>query len=324
MTADESPTARALMLLEMIQNSPGITAERLSDRLHVTERAVRRYVGILREAGIPVESTRGRYGGYRIGRGARVPPLMFTETEALSLVMAVLDGYHQPASPSEPVNSALGKIMRVLPDAVAQPAAAFSQVRAGGRAPSAPTPAPDITAALVQASASQHAVRIGYDLGRDAPREMHLDPWAVVVRHGRWYLLCWSHMKHARRVLRVDRVQTVDVLPETFEAPADLDPVEALEEHLAIGWSHKVEVVIEAPAEQVQKWIAKSRGRCEPIDDEHTRLIGSTDEPDWYASLLTAIPFRYKVLGSPELVEATRTLAQRLTYACEPPDADPH
>ncbi|MDF3145792.1 HTH domain-containing protein, partial [Streptomyces sp. T21Q-yed] len=106
MSHDESPTARALLLLELLQNNPGITADRLAGRLGVSERAARRHVGILREAGIPVESTRGPYGGYRLGRGLRLPPLMFTPTEALGLVMAVLDGHHDAADPSGPVGSA--------------------------------------------------------------------------------------------------------------------------------------------------------------------------------------------------------------------------
>ena len=63
MTTDTSPTARALLALELVQGSPGITAERLADKLGVSERAARRYVGILREAGIPIESVRGPYGG---------------------------------------------------------------------------------------------------------------------------------------------------------------------------------------------------------------------------------------------------------------------
>ncbi|MDQ6657328.1 MAG: HTH domain-containing protein, partial [Actinomycetota bacterium] len=82
---DASPTARALMALESIQDSPGITAQRLSVRLGVSDRAVRRYVGILREAGIPIDSAPGRYGGYRVGRGFRLPPLMFSTAEALGL-----------------------------------------------------------------------------------------------------------------------------------------------------------------------------------------------------------------------------------------------
>lgn len=92
--ADASPTARALLALELEQGTPGITADRLAGKLGVSDRAARRYVGILREAGIPIESTRGPYGGYRVGRGLRLPPLMFSTGEALGLVMAVLDGHH--------------------------------------------------------------------------------------------------------------------------------------------------------------------------------------------------------------------------------------
>src|SRR6187401_1240253 len=116
---DESPTARALLALELMQSSPGITADRLGDKLGVSERAARRYVGILREAGIPIDSVRGPYGGYRAGRGLRLPPMVFSATEALGLVMAALDGHHAASDPSDPVGSALGKLIRALPEPVA-------------------------------------------------------------------------------------------------------------------------------------------------------------------------------------------------------------
>ena len=112
---ETTPTARALLVLEMVQNSPGIRGEQLADRLGMTDRAVRRYVGNLRGAGIPVESTRGKYGGYRIGRGVRLAPLMFTAPEALGLVMAVLEG--RAHDPTDPVGQAVAKIIRVLPQA---------------------------------------------------------------------------------------------------------------------------------------------------------------------------------------------------------------
>src|SRR5688572_7506383 len=86
-----SPTARALRALEILQTRPVTTADELAGKLGVTERAVRRYIEILREAGIPVESARGTHGGYRLGRGTRLPPVFFTQAEALGLVMAVLD-----------------------------------------------------------------------------------------------------------------------------------------------------------------------------------------------------------------------------------------
>jgi len=78
-STDISPTARALRTLEILQTRPGTTADELAERLGVTERAARRYVGILREAGIPVESVRGPHGGYRLGRGMKLPPIVFTE-----------------------------------------------------------------------------------------------------------------------------------------------------------------------------------------------------------------------------------------------------
>src|SRR5258707_11654560 len=101
--SDLSPTARALVALELIQGSPGITADRIADKLGVSERAARRYVGMLREAGIPIESVRGPYGGYRVGRGLRLAPLMFSAAEALGLVMAVLDGHHDASDRTDPV-----------------------------------------------------------------------------------------------------------------------------------------------------------------------------------------------------------------------------
>ena len=116
MAHEVSPTARALLALEVIQNSPGVTAQRLGDRLGVTERAARRYVAILREADLPIESVSGPHGGYLVGRGLRLAPLMFTAAEAMGLVMAVLEGHRDAADPGDPVGSALAKIVRLLPE----------------------------------------------------------------------------------------------------------------------------------------------------------------------------------------------------------------
>jgi predicted DNA-binding transcriptional regulator YafY len=162
MNPESSPTARALLALELVQGSPGITADRLADKLGVSERATRRYIGILREAGIPIESVRGRYGGYRAGRGFRLPPLMFTAAEALSLVMAVLDGHHHASDPADPVGSALGKIVRALPEPVAAQAEAVRQTTAPAPDRSAARPDPATTATLVQACSDRRRARLGY------------------------------------------------------------------------------------------------------------------------------------------------------------------
>jgi predicted DNA-binding transcriptional regulator YafY len=311
---DTSPTARALLVLELVQNSPGITADRLADRLGVSDRAVRRYVGILREAGIPIESAPGRYGGYRTGRGLRIPPLMFTAAEALGLVMAVLEG-HGAADPADPAGSAVSKIIRVLPEQLARPADAVRSMSARSPETGAASPDPETTAVLVQACASRRRVRLGYRLEPGRERAMDVDPWAVVVRHGRWYLLCWSHPQNARRVLRVDRVIAAEVLAGTFTPPADLDPSRALEQHLSEGWKYQVEVVIEAPAEAVARWLPRSLGHLEVLGSGRSRLVATTDEPDWYARQLTSIAAPFRVIKPPELREAAAVLGRRLVRA---------
>ncbi|GAA3703543.1 WYL domain-containing protein [Nonomuraea antimicrobica] len=316
MRADASPTARALLAFELIQGSPGITAERLADKLGVSGRAVRRYVEILREADIPIESERGPYGGYRLGRGVRPPPLMFTAAEALGLVMAVLDGHHDAGDPADPVGAALGKIVRALPEPVAAQIEAVRRTAAPAPDRSAARPDPATTTALVRACSDRRRVRLGYRSEAGSEWVAEVEPWAVVVRHGRWYLLCRSCPKDARRAYRIDRVRAVEVLDDAFTPPPGLDPVAMLEEHLAVGWEYETEVVIDAPAETAARWLPRALGRLEPLDARTSRLTGSTSNPAWYAEQLAMIPAPYRIVRCPELQEAARAIGRRLLAAC--------
>jgi predicted DNA-binding transcriptional regulator YafY len=314
---DANPTARALLALELLTGSPGITADQLADKLGVSARAARRYVATLREAGVPIESVRGPYGGYRVGRGVRLPPLVFSASEALGLVMAVLDGHHRAGDPADPVGSALGKLMRALPAPVAAQAEAVRRSAAPAVDRSAARPDPDTTSALVQACSDQRRVRISYRSEAGSEWSPEVDPWAVVVRHGRWYLLCHSHASDARRAYRIDRVGAVEVLDDSFSLPADLDPVAVLEEHLASGWEYTCEVVVDAPLDTVARCLPRSLGRLEAVDEEHTRLVGSTSNPWSYAEQLAALPAPFRVVAGPELRHTTRALGERLLAAGE-------
>ena len=316
---DASPTARALLAFELVQSSPGITADTLADKLGVSERAARRYVGILREAGIPIESVRGPYGGYRVGRGLRLPPLMFSAAEALGLVMAVLDGHHDASDQTDPVGSALGKIVRALPESVAAQAEVVRRTTAPAPDRGAVRPDPGTTAALVQACSNHRRVRLGYRSEAGSEWVTEVEPWAVVVRHGRWYLLCRSHTTDARRAYRIDRVRGVEELDDTFNPPSNLDPVAMLEEHLAVGWEYDVEVIIEAPVDAVVRCLPRALGKLEPIDAKTTRLVGSTSNPIWYVEQLAVIPASYRIVRCPELQEAARRIGQRLLAAAESP-----
>lgn len=311
MAQDVSPTARALLALEAIQNSPGITAQRLGDRLGVTERAARRYVAILREADLPVESVSGPYGGYRVGRGLRLPPLTFTAAEALGLVMAVLEGHRDAADPADLVGSALAKIVRALPERVA---GLIRGVRAATAPPGAAEArvSPELTAELIGSCATARRLRLVYRMGEGRDLEMAVDPWAVVLRHSRWYLLCWSHTRQARRVLRVDRIAAAEPLPGTFTPPADLDALRVLEEHLSQGWDYPVDVLVDATPEETAYWLPRSMGILEPDGERRTRIRATTSNPGWYAGRLAAIEAPFQVLGSAELQRAVAALGRRL------------
>lgn len=314
MAHDVSPTARALLALEMIQNNPGITADRLGDRLGVTERAARRYVAILREADLPIDSVSGPHGGYRVGRGLRLPPLMFTAAEATGLVMAVLEGHRNAADPADLVGGALAKIVRVLPERVAGPVRAFREVSVPPAANEIRA-SPELTTQLVEACTAARRLRLLYRMGKAADRAMEVDPWAVVLRHSRWYLLGWSHTRQAQRVLRVDRIIAIEAMPGTFTPPPELDALRTLEEHLSQGWTHPVDVLVDATVDETSRWVPRSLGRLEPDEQNRTRLRATTDEPDWYARQLAAIPAPFRIIGSRELQHAMAALGQRLARA---------
>ncbi len=314
MSAQTSPTARALLVLELLQNHPGTTASELAEALGVTERAARRYVGILREAEIPVQSSRGRYGGYALGRGVRLPPLVFSSTEALGVVMAVLEGHHDAADAADPVGNALRKIMRALPEAVAAQAELLRQTARPVRSQPAVSPDPGITAELVAASAGRRVVRLDYRTPDGAQWSTRVEPWAVLVREGRWYLLCRRVSTAAMRTYRVDRIRAVEVLADSYEVPAEIDPAAELERNFAAGYPFPVEVVIEAPIAQLDG-LSRTVGELTAIDDTRTRLVATTGDPPYYAEILAGIPHPFQVIGGPEIAEAVVALGSRLVSA---------
>lgn len=313
-----SPTARALRALDVLQARPGVTAAELARRLGVTERAARRYVAILREADIPVESTRGPYGGYTLGRGLRLPPLVFSATEALGLVMAALDSQHAVADPDDPVGSALGKILRVLPTNVARQATAMRETARAVPERSPARPDPEVTSALVAAVAAQRRVRLGYRTATGNERTFEVDPWSVVVRYGRWYLLCHAHHADALRTFRIDRIGEVAELDGSFEVPADLDPAAALEANLGRGWDHPTHVVFDAPIEQVRPWIRATIGDLRELPDGRCELIGSTSNPQAYAGeWLAGVPIPFTIVGGDELRAAAREVGERMLQSLD-------
>jgi predicted DNA-binding transcriptional regulator YafY len=314
-----SPTARALRALDILRLHPGISAEELAERLGVTERAARRYVATLRDAGITVEGARGPAGGYRLGRGTTLAPVGFTEEEALGLVLQVLNGRPAAGRDDDLIGGALSKVVRALPDAIGRQAALLRERAAAtpdDRADQQPDPL--LAHELIGAIAAKRGVVIEYRSEAGTELTVDADPWGVVARAGRWYLLCWAHHVEAVRTYRVDRISAVTRTLRRFDPPEDLDPVAALGEHLGSGWRYPVRVVFSAPLDEVREWTRSPMGRLEPHDDGCV-LIGTTSSPGMYArEWLSVLPFPFRVEGGDELRAAVAEVARQFGAALDP------
>ncbi len=311
---DSSPTARALQCLGLVQARPGITAGELAGRLDVSTRAVRRYVAILREAEIPIDSVSGPHGGYRVGRGVRMPPVLFSEAEALALTMAALT---HVAEGDELVSRGLSKLVQSLPGKAGEQAAAMWTHAVPARSHAAARADPSVSSVLVAAAAERRKTRIGYRSAAGSTTERTVDPWAVVARRRLWYLLCWDDDAQAVRTYRVDRVVRVATLAQRFDPPPGLDPVALVEQHLGSGRRYATLVRFHAPVTHVRPFVGPVMGRLEPVDGGAACLLtGTTDNPQMYAGeWLAAIPVPFRVLGGPELAVAVAHVAEHLARA---------
>jgi predicted DNA-binding transcriptional regulator YafY len=242
---------------------------------------------------------------------------VFTQDEALALVMAVLESHPVATDNGELAGSALVKVIRALPENVGRQAAAMRDHASAAPDRRASRPDPAVTSALVVAVAARQRVRLAYRGESGSEWSGEVDPWAVVVRHGRWYLLCHSHHVDAVRSYRVDRVRAVEHTRHSFDPPDGLDPVAALEENLGEGWKFPTRVLFHAPISDVAPWIRPPMGRLE-AHASGCVLVGSTRNPAMYAQeWLAAMPFAFRVEGGDELRAAVAALAARCAAAVE-------
>ena len=308
------PTTRVLTVLELLQSRSRLGGGELAERLDVDRRTVRRYISTLQELGVPVESEPGRYGGYRLRPGYKLPPMMFTEEEALALILGLLVsrrvGFGQTASAIE---GALAKIDRVLPDRLrgrvqaVQGALTFTPLRgfAGLADPSA-------LLALSTAAQDNRRVWIRYQGGEDLT-ERAIDPYGVVHHRGRWYIVGWCHLREDVRVFRLDRVLALEPLEDGFARPLDFDPAAYVVQSLArapYGWP--IEVLLEIPLEEARRRLAPDLGTLEETAGG-VLLRTRADPLDWMARMLVQLDCPFRIEHPPELREAVRQLARQIS-----------
>ncbi len=318
------PTTRVLTVLELLQARGRLSGPEIAERLEVDLRTVRRYVTMLQDLGIPVEAERGRHGGYRLRPGYRLPPLVFTDDEALALTLGLQSARRLGlmTTPST-VESALAKLERVLPPDVRARVTAVQQTLTIDQARNSAIPT---TATVMAVGAAVHEGRrlfMRYASAASEETERCVDPYGLVHMIGRWYAPGFCHLRADLRLFRLDRIREVTVLDESFARPIDFDPLAFVQEALAVApnvWH--VEAVVQAPLERVREVVAAHEAVLESIDDGVVIRL-NVEVLDAAARYLIGLGWPFCVRQPAELRAVLRGLSVDIAAAAaEPSDAN--
>ncbi|HEX8347212.1 MAG TPA: YafY family protein [Actinoplanes sp.] len=311
-------SARLLRLLSLLQSRREWTGPELAQRLGVSRRTVRNDVERLRSLGYPVEATRGSAGGYRLGAGAQLPPLLLDDDEAVAVVVG-LRAVAGLAGVEELSLRALAKLEQVLPRRLRRRVAALTEYAV--RVP-ADNPAPQVEAEVLAtlAAACRDAERLRFEYRSHRGDDSHRDvePYRLVVWGRRWYLLGWDVERGDWRTFRVDRITpTIPHGPRFVPRPLPAEDVAAYvsARASAVAWRYRAKVVVHAPASEVAARLTSAVGRVEERDATTCWLHTGSDSLDSLAVHLGLLGVDFEVTGPPELVERLELLAGRYARA---------
>jgi predicted DNA-binding transcriptional regulator YafY len=305
-------TDRVLQLLEALQDRGAAPGPQLAAHLGVDVRTLRRDVESLRRLGIPIEAERGPAGGYRLRPGYRMPPLMFTATEAIAVALGLLAARRDGLD----ADGALAKLRRVLPDRVRLRVEALEHtLSVSGPAPTAGPPRGETLVALAEAAWRGRRIQAGYtdSAGRESERE--LSPYGVVAHAGRWYVPAFDHGRGEPRALRADRVRNVRLGGQGAAPPAGFDAVAFIHRTLArVPWTHEVEVVLHLDLATAAARFPPALAELE-AEGDRTVLRMRAESLDWAAGVLAGAGCGFAIRRPEALREAARALASRLASA---------
>ncbi|HXZ99031.1 MAG TPA: YafY family protein [Candidatus Binatia bacterium] len=307
---------RLLTLLELLQVRRRMSGEEIAARLEVSPRTVRRYILGLQEMGIPVEAERGRAGGYRMRPGFKLPPLMFTNEEALSLVLGLLAVERLGlVGPGAGIQGALAKLDRVLPTSLRDRLRAAQEtlhLGLGRRSPSGVQADAETVLTVSTAARDGVRLRITYRSARGEQTDRLIDPYGVAFHGGSWYVVAFDHLRSDLRTFRLDRLIGVEPTRESFQRPDGIDVREQLLRSLAsVPYAWMAEVVLDASPEEARQRVAPSVGTLEPIDGG-VRLRLGADDLGWIVRYLAGLGMNFTVISPPELRDAVLREAERL------------
>lgn len=305
---------RLLRLLALLQQRTRWSGPELAERLGVTERTVRRDVGRLRELGYRVDSAPGTIGGYELGTGASVPPLLLDDEEATAIAIALgAAAAGAMAGIDEPALAALAKLERVLPTRLLGRVHAVRTSTVSLRAADAVDPAVLVT--LAQAATDRERVRVAY-VDRDGrASERRLEPYRLVSTGRRWYVVAFDVDRAAWRTLRADRVGEVHRTGHRFERVDPPDAMDLVSRATGVApYRYTARVVVQAPVDRVRAMVPATVGIVDAHPDGALLTVGGEDLPS-LAGHLVALGVPIEVLEPAELRTHLRDVGARLTAA---------
>lgn len=309
-------TERVLRLLGLLQRRPVWTGAELAAELGVTGRCVRRDVGRLRELGYPVNAERGTGGGYRLGPGRRLPPLLLDHEETVAVAVSLrLAAGGSVAGASETALRALAKLDQVMPPRLREEVRALHTATATLTAGAARVDG-ELLLILARATRDLVRVRFRYTTREGLTGQRIVEPVHLVVTEHRWYLMAWDPEREDWRTFRLDRMEGAAATTWRFRPREHPEPAAYVQESVtAAPYRHVARVRLHADAADVRALLPPHVAAIEP--DPRGRpgwclFTSGADDPEILAFHLARMGFETDVLGPPQLREAAQRLAKRL------------
>jgi predicted DNA-binding transcriptional regulator YafY len=307
-----SPTMRLLTVLELLQSYKQISGPDIARRLEIDVRTVRRYIVNLQDMGIPIEAERGPYGSYQLQRGHRLPPLIYTDAEAVAMTLGLLAirEFHFPVDVAA-VERALAKTERVLPENALRQARALQEAITFNVARPPVVLENDFVLTLSSAVEQRQRVHLSYKSFGGDDSERDYDPYGIVFNEGYWYVTGYCHLRQDLRTFRLDRIVTLELGTHRFQRPADFDVLDNVLRSIAlIPGSKQIEVVLKTTLTEAQAVIPAIIGTLEP-SDEGVIFRRAASQLQWIAYVLLSLDFPVIVKQPDELREILRESAAR-------------
>jgi predicted DNA-binding transcriptional regulator YafY len=311
-------TTRLLSLILLLQSKSLWKAGELAAELNVSERTVHRYMVMLEEMGIPIYSERGPYGGFSLVRGYKLPPLIFSAEEATVLYMGahlVQEVWGQTYE--DAVTAVTAKLDNVLPDDLREEVRRAQQsLVVGGLTARDYRPWQSTIHTLRQCIEDRHCVRLQYRaFGRDAITERVVEPYALTLQWGLWYLVAFCRLRQDMRTFRIDRIQGITSLTKGFTIPRDFAVREYVERTMSFAPNYAVVVEMDA---DVAPEVRERHGHWMEVTDQDDSSITvrfGVANLDWTTGWVLSYGAAARALEPPELIarvcEAAKGALQR-------------